>query len=136
MTVRVIFCVAAVTLLAGCGGTHGAVRGAAKQLCAAGSTRPAGRGNVAWAAVVTRPLVAFHAPGHGSIARFGLVNVNHVDTAFGVLGARVGSASRATWVHVQLPLRPNGRTGWVRADHAPQLRVSTRIVVDLSQRVV
>jgi hypothetical protein len=136
MTVRVIFGVTAVTLLAGCGGTHSGVRGAAKQVCAAGSTRPAGSGNVAWAAVVSRPLVAFREPGRGAIARFGLMNVNHADTVFGVLAQRVDSSCRATWLHVQLPIRPNGRTGWVRADHVERLPVRTRIVVDLSQRVV
>ena len=80
MTVRMIFGVAVVALLAGCGGTQGGVRSAAKQLCAPGSTRPAGGGDVAWAAVVTRPLTAFREPGRGPIGRFGLLNVNHVDT--------------------------------------------------------
>jgi lipoprotein-anchoring transpeptidase ErfK/SrfK len=33
-------------------------------------------------------------------------------------------------------MRPNGLTGWVRADHVERLPVHTRIVVDLSERVV
>ena len=137
MTVRVIFGIAAVTLLAGCGGTHSAgVKGAAKQVCAEGSTQPVGGGNVAWAAVVRKPLTAFREPGRDAISRFGLLNVNRVNTVFGVLAERVNSSCRATWLHVQLPMRPNGRTGWVRADHVQQLPVRTRIVVDLSQRVV
>jgi L,D-transpeptidase catalytic domain len=136
MTVRVIFGVVAVTVLAGCGGMHSGVKGASKQVCAAGSTRPVGAPNTAWAAVVTRPLTAFREPGRRPIARFGLVNVNRVDTVFGVLGRRVDSSCRSTWLHVQLPLRPNGVTGWVRADHVVRLPVHTRIVVDLSDRVV
>jgi L,D-transpeptidase catalytic domain len=136
MTVRVIFGIAAVTLLAGCGGTHSAVKGAAKQLCAAGSTQPVGGKNVAWAAVVRRPLTAFREPGARPIAHFGLLNVNHVNTVFGVLSQQVNASCRPTWLHVQLPLRPNGSTGWVRADHVQRLPVRTRIVVDLSQKVV
>jgi hypothetical protein len=125
-----------VTLLAGCGGVHSGVQGAAKEICAAGSTRPLGGRGVAWAAVVTRPVTAFREPGRGPIAHFGLRNVNGVDTVFGVLAQQVDSACRATWLHVQLPLRPNGITGWVRADHVARLQVRTRIVVDLSRRLV
>ena len=81
---------------------------------------------------MTEPLTAFRRPGHGAIARFGLLNVNGVDTVFGVLD----ETCRATWLRVQLPLRPNGVTGWVRADHVRQVRVRARIVVDLSERRV
>jgi lipoprotein-anchoring transpeptidase ErfK/SrfK len=80
--------------------------------------------------------MAFREPGGERIAHFGLKNVNHVDTVFGVLGRQVNASCRATWLHVQLPLRPNGTTGWVRADHVARLPVRTRIVVDLSERVV
>jgi lipoprotein-anchoring transpeptidase ErfK/SrfK len=93
---------------------------------AAGACAP--NGAAAHAAVVTRPLTAFRRPGRGAIARFGLENVNHVDTVFGVL------ACRGAWLHVRLPLRPNGATGWVRADRVRLTRVRTRIVVDLSER--
>src|SRR5947199_4382267 len=134
MTVRVIFGIAVVTLLAGCG-ARGGVEGAVKQLCATAAIQPVGSGNVAWAAIVKRPLAAFREPGRGPIARFGLLNVNGVDTVFGILAERVNASCRATWLHVQLPLRPNGRTGWVRADHVRRLPVRTRIVVDLSRRV-
>jgi len=37
---------------------------------------------------------------------------------------------------VQLPLRPNGVTGWVSASRVDRIAVTTRIVVDLSDRMV
>ena len=128
LTVRVILTAGAVAAVAASGApAHGAA-GVAQELCA--SRAPTDR--IAWAAVVTRPVTAFRRPGHGPLARFGLRNVNGVDTVFGVLEA----TCRATWLHVQLPLRPNGVTGWVRADHVRQVRVRARIVVDLSERRV
>jgi hypothetical protein len=129
MSVRVIFGVALVTLVAACGGgTKGGVEGASHQKCAALPADP----NVSLAAVVTRPLVAFRRPGHGAVGRFGLLNVNGVDTVFSVLG----TTCDGSWLHVELPKRPNGATGWVRADHVAQVPVHTRIVVDLSERKV
>jgi lipoprotein-anchoring transpeptidase ErfK/SrfK len=38
---------------------------------------------------------------------------------------------RRSWVHVYLPLRPNGSTGWVRAEAVKLLRNPYRIVVRL-----
>jgi lipoprotein-anchoring transpeptidase ErfK/SrfK len=81
---------------------------------------------------VRHPLVAFRSPGRGPIADFGLRNVNGVDTVFAVRGV----SCDARWLHVQLPLRPNGVTGWVRANRVERIAVSTRIVVDLSERRV
>ena len=110
---------AAVAAVSGCaGGSQHGVAGARKTLlhrCAAGAVRPVGSANVAWAAVVERPLTAFRSPGREPIARFGLLNVNGVPTVLGILGERVDASCRATWLHVALPLRPNGVTGWVRA---------------------
>src|SRR5207302_7167891 len=40
-------------------------------------------------------------------------------------------STRREWVHVYLPLRPNGSTGWVRADAVRLLRNPYRIVVRL-----
>jgi hypothetical protein len=116
-------------LLAGCGGApRRGVDGATKQLCAQLPTDA----NVSVAAVVTRPLVAFRVPGRRAIARFGLLNVNGADTVFSALAI----SCDGRWLHVELPLRPNGAVGWVRADHVEQVRVRTRIVVDLSDRTV
>ena len=51
---------------------------------------------------------------------------------------RSGSDERcaAQWYRVQLPLKPNGSTGWVRAADVELEPVTTRIEVDLSERRV
>ena len=119
-------------LAAGCGGGMHGVAGDQKTICAAGSQQTVS----SRAAVVTKPTNAFRTPGRDLLARFGLRNVNGVRTVFGIVGQRVDSSCRATWLHVQLPIRPNGATGWVRADHVETWPVHTRIVVDLSERHV
>ena len=70
------------------------------------------------------------------VARFGRLNVNRVPVVFGVLGERVDTGCTRRWLHVQLPLRPNGVTGWVRAGDVDLARVRTRLVVDVSARRV
>ena len=122
----------------GCGGgrTHGvaAARVTLAPRCTAGEQRPVGSARMSLAAFVVRPALAYRAPARARIARFGLLNVNGVSTVFGVLGEQVDARCRPRWVHVLLPLRPNGVTGWVRASHVQLVRVRTRIVVDLSER--
>ena len=127
--------------LAACGGggTRPATTTPSKQAaprCATGSERPVGSARRAAAAIVERPTVAYRAPGRSRIARFGLLNVNRVPTVFGVLTERVDSSCAPTWLHVSLPLRPNGITGWVRAADVRVATVHTRITVDLSERKV
>ena len=138
-------CLATVTLAAlvtaGCGGTRQTSRTTSTQAtplhrCAAGTRSLAGSSGVAWAAAVQRPTTAFRAPGGVPIERFGVVNVNKATTVFGVLGERVDARCRATWLHVALPIRPNGTTGWVRAANVVRMRVHARITVDLSERRV
>jgi lipoprotein-anchoring transpeptidase ErfK/SrfK len=102
--------------------------------CAAGTTRPLGDATFALAAAVVRPTTAYDRPGGRPLARFGVLNVNGVPTVFSAVGERVDRRCRATWLHVELPLRPNGLTGWVRAADVVRARVRTRIVVDLSAR--
>jgi lipoprotein-anchoring transpeptidase ErfK/SrfK len=134
--------IAALGLLAGgCG--QGAREGVAGEQtvsvthrCVAGADRARGTRRSAVAAVVTRATTAYRRPGHTRLARFELNNVNGVPTVFSVLGERVDAGCRATWLHVQLPIRPNGVTGWVRAADVSTASVHTRIVVDLSERRV
>jgi lipoprotein-anchoring transpeptidase ErfK/SrfK len=139
--IGVVTALAAVAAAAGCGGaqeTHG-MAGVQKTIahrCTAGSQHAVGSSRVAWAAVVTHPTSAFRSPGRGRIARFGRLNVNHVPTVFGVLGERVDGSCEATWIHVGLPLRPNGITGWVPAHDVQRLPVHARITVDLSETSV
>jgi len=104
--------------------------------CAAGTVEPAGSADVAWAAAALRTTTAYRSPGRSPIRRFGVRNVNGAATVFGVLGRAVDARCRAVWLHVELPIRPNGATGWVRAADVEQLPVRTRITVDLSQRRV
>jgi lipoprotein-anchoring transpeptidase ErfK/SrfK len=89
----------------------------------------------AWAAIVDQPTRVYRRPGAAPFARFGTTNVNGVQTVFAVLARRrVGCA--LAWYRVQVPLRPNGATGWVRADHVTLAPVESRILVDLSARSV
>jgi lipoprotein-anchoring transpeptidase ErfK/SrfK len=105
-------------------------------VCRAGSSVRLESARTAYAATVAGSAVAYARPGGARIARFGALNVNGVPTVFGVLGARVDASCEAVWYRVQLPMWPNGRTGWVRAAAVTARRISTRIVVDLSARQV
>jgi lipoprotein-anchoring transpeptidase ErfK/SrfK len=122
---------------AGCGGgARHAVDGAHMTLCAPGSVQRVGTRTTSLAAVVVHPLNAFAQPGRRPFARFGLLNVNGVPTVFSVLERRVDGRCRPTWLHVELPVRPNGATGWVQARAVETAPVHARIVVDLSERLV
>jgi lipoprotein-anchoring transpeptidase ErfK/SrfK len=48
----------------------------------------------------------------------------------------VGPDCAPRWYRVQLPMKPNGITGWVRAADVELHPVRTRIVVDLAERRV
>jgi lipoprotein-anchoring transpeptidase ErfK/SrfK len=61
------------------------------------------------------------------------MNVNGVATVLSVLGEQLDSRCRPAWLHVELPIRPNGATGWVRASLVDRAVVHARIVVDLSE---
>jgi lipoprotein-anchoring transpeptidase ErfK/SrfK len=102
--------------------------------CRAGPVVPLGSRRLAYAAVVKRRALAYREPGRTLIARFGPRNVNDYPTVFGVLGAVVAPDCTPRWYRVQLPLRPNGSTGFVRASAIDLETVKTRIVVDVSTR--
>src|SRR5437870_3774737 len=132
-------CLVTVTLAAlisaGCGGSSHGVAGAVKTVrrCDPGVKPLTGSRRVAWAAVALRPTTVFARPGGAAIRRFGLHNVNGVDTVFGVLGERVDARCRVAWLHVGLPIRPNGADGWVRVRSVARVAVHARIAVDLSE---
>jgi lipoprotein-anchoring transpeptidase ErfK/SrfK len=131
----VVAILAAGLLAAGCGSKRSAgVLGAEVQHCHAAEVRPLGSTSVAYAAVVDRRLNAFRRPGHGRFATFGTTNVNGVPTVFGVLAVKLSRACAPQWFRVQLPRRPNGSLGWVRARDVEVARVHTRIVVHVSAR--
>jgi lipoprotein-anchoring transpeptidase ErfK/SrfK len=73
-------------------------------------------------------------PGGRVVARFGPTNVNRYPTLFGVVGMVVGRDCKPRWYRVELPIKPNGSAGWVRASSLALQSVSTRIHVDLSDR--
>jgi lipoprotein-anchoring transpeptidase ErfK/SrfK len=104
--------------------------------CVNGSIRKVGTAAKSYAAVVQKRAEAFRRPGSGRFASFATENVNGVPTVFAVLAKQVDSRCDADWYHVQLPLKPNGITGWVRAADVALAGVTTRIVVDLSARRV
>ena len=109
---------------------------AAAGACVPGTKVELGSARRAFAGVVITRTRAFRAPGRRAFATFDTLNENGVPTVVGILGKRIDSRCRARWYHVELPLRPNGVTGWVRAANVQVGSVRTRIVVDLSERTV
>jgi hypothetical protein len=101
--------------------------------CSAPAVKPLRTRAVAFAAVVRRGTQAYGRPHGRPLARFGPINQNGVPTVLGVLGR---AQCDGDWLRVQLPKRPNGSLGWVRAGDVELERVRTRIEVDLSARRV
>lgn len=141
----IVLAAAAGAVLAGCGGgsetsapeapPHPAGREAAPA-CVAGDERPLGDERVALMGLARRPLTAVSGPEGRAVASFGLRNENGHPTVLGVLGEVVDARCRPTWYRVQLPIKPNGATGYVRAGDLALHSVETRLVVDLSERRV
>ena len=137
MRVKLVSVALVVVAASGCGGgSHDAAdaRKPTVRHCVAGTVHPVGSSERAWAAAALRATTAYRSPGGVAIRRFERLNVNGAPTVFGVLGTKVDARCRAAWLHVALPMRPNGITGWVRATAVQQLAVRTRITVDLSER--
>jgi lipoprotein-anchoring transpeptidase ErfK/SrfK len=136
----VVLLILLASAVAGCGGAAPTsdVAGAEKteKTCSAGATRTVGSPPTTYAAVVQERAQAFRSPGTGRLAAFGPENVNGFPTVFAVLAERVDTDCEAEWYRVQLPLKPNGSTGWVRARDVELAPVQTRIEVDLSARLV
>jgi lipoprotein-anchoring transpeptidase ErfK/SrfK len=95
---------------------------------------PAGRPNVAVAAIVHTHAVAYRRPGARPFARFGRLNVNRFPTVFRVLAVVRARNCSARWYRVQLPIKPNGVTGYVRASAVATGPVRSRVVVDVSAK--
>jgi lipoprotein-anchoring transpeptidase ErfK/SrfK len=138
-TISILVLVAA--LAAGCG-SHGRrgrvdvgrVLAARHTTCTAGASLPLGSRRLAYAAVVPRHTTAYTTPGRGVLARFGPTNVNDYPTVLGVVGAVVKRDCTPRWYRVELPMRPNGLTGFVRARDVQVQTVAARIVIDVSAR--
>ncbi len=133
-TAPILFLTAAV-LFPGCGGdrSHG-VAGMRATKCAAGSFRRLDSSDRAYAAVVRSHATVVRRPGGPVLATFGRLNANGVPTVFSLRGERVDRSCRPVAYRVQIPLRPNGVTGWVAPRAVTVESVRTRIEVDLSKR--
>lgn len=102
--------------------------------CLEGDVKRLRSRRAAYAAIATGPTEAFARPGGDVTHRFERLNVNGVPTVFGVLAAVLGPDCQPVWYRVQLPVRPNGAVGYVRAAAVEVARVTTRVEVDLSER--
>ena len=139
-----------VLILAGCGSQVSAERpksaggqksakpapviAASVRHCTAGKLLPLGSARKAYAVDAPRGAVAFRRPGGAVVARFGPKNVNDYPTVFGVVGVVRGRDCAPQWYRVQLPMKPNGATGFVRAGAVHLDTVPTRIVVEVAKR--
>jgi lipoprotein-anchoring transpeptidase ErfK/SrfK len=144
MTVRVLALTAALGLaaLVGCGGGDGTKKADVKasiapkgRTCADGSFLRLGSSRRAYAAIVRSRATVSKRSGR-VFARFGKMNVNGVPNIFSIRGAIVDGDCNPRSYLVQVPRRPNGITGWVPAEQVDVDVVTTRIVVDLSDRRV
>ena len=68
--------------------------------------------------------------GAAAVGRLRFLTEDNVAEVYLVLDGRVDSAGRR-WLHIRVPMRPNGRTGWVPDDAVSRLYVvRTQLVVD------
>jgi hypothetical protein len=134
-SVTISLLVVLVLAASGCGSRKAGVLAVHKTRQCATGFHAVGSPRVAWAAIVERPTHAYRSPGHGALARFGTLNVNGVPTVFSVIGRLEGGCT-VRWYRVELPMRPNGAVGWVRAADVLLEPVDTRILVDVSARRV
>ena len=102
--------------------------------CVPGSIHGLRSNRLSYSVTAVRPLNARRTLSGRTSMYFETRNANGVATVFGVLASRVDGSCRATQYKVQLPVRPTGTTGWVRAVDVRLRAVHSRIDVDLSQR--
>lgn len=109
---------------------------ASRQARCAGTVTKVGTSKVAVAAVVERATDARSAPREGArvVSRVQPLGKRGLRQVLGVIGAQMTEGCRAGWYRVQLSTLPNGTTGWVPARKVRTYHVTSRIVVDLSER--
>lgn len=95
-----------------------------------------GDATTSYVAYANVPLQSLKTPGGRTSHRFAVRNVNGVSTAFGVLAVIRNRDCSPAWYRVQLPVRPNGATGYVSANAVTVRAVRTRLDIDLSSRRV
>jgi lipoprotein-anchoring transpeptidase ErfK/SrfK len=122
-------------LASGCSATELAARyGVALHPCTPGTLEPLSTTARSYAAFAPEGAVARRTPAGPPIATFAAKNVNGYPTVFGVLGKVVTRSCAASWYRVELPMRPNGIVGYVRASSVELHPVATRVEVDISAR--
>ena len=94
--------------------------------------RPVGAPGLAYAAYAKGPVVARTSAEGRIVRKFGRVNQNGARTVFGVRSVVLSSTCEPLGYHVQLPMRPNGTSGFVKLAAVAVHPVRTRIEVDLS----
>jgi hypothetical protein len=136
------------TLLGGCGGAEKRPDVAEKRPnvatdaspkprgCVPGSIQRLGSPRLAYAAIVRSRATVSRRPGARGFATFHRLNVNRVPTVFSIRGTLVDARCKPRSYLVQIPKRPNGVTAWVPAGQVDVAKVSTRIIIDLSERRV
>jgi hypothetical protein len=84
-----------------------------------------------WAhASETYPIRSAPSPSARTITRLRYKTEDKYDEVYLVLDAKV-DADGQPWLHIRIPMRPNGRTGWVPADMlGPLTTVTTQLVID------
>lgn len=102
--------------------------------CTAGALHRLGTEAKAYVGVAAHGAAARRTPGGAVVARFGSRNENGYPTLFGILGAVVRADCKPVWYRVQIPVKPNGSTAFVRAAALDVQTVATRIEVDESRR--
>jgi len=112
---------------------QGAVSATRVVRCSPGPT-PTGSATRFLAAVARTPTTAYRSPGGRVVARFSTSNQDRFRTVFAVLAARRDAQCVPVWYRVQLPIRPNGTTGWIRARSVAVASVDTEIVVHVRAR--
>lgn len=96
------------------------------------SERGLGDKRAAYAVYANGSVEVLARPGGKRLQAFGRMNRNGVPTVFGVLAVVNRLDCTPEWYRVQLPIRPNGATGYVAARSVTAYRVHTRLEVDLS----
>jgi hypothetical protein len=88
----------------------------------------------AYAGETSGRVTAYRAPGKRPVETLPARTSLGATVVLGIRGVIHDEGCEPSWYRVQLPIRPNGREAYVRADSLRVFRVSTRILVDLSAR--
>ncbi|HEY6416903.1 MAG TPA: L,D-transpeptidase, partial [Acidimicrobiales bacterium] len=90
----------------------------------------------AWIARIIGPTVIRREPWGSLLMRIdGRARWSGGPVGLLVLGTRTDTGGRV-WLRVRLPIRPNGMSGWLRADYVGLSRTRYRIEVSVSRRTV